>query len=99
MEEEAKCGQEFVVNVAMSADLSKACESDSLQDTIDYVVVYDLVVAEMQVRSKLIENVAFRIGKALKSEYPWISSGTVEVVKPNPPIGGDVDHVSVKIAF
>ncbi|MBI1267535.1 MAG: dihydroneopterin aldolase [Cryomorphaceae bacterium] len=97
MEEEARCGQEFIVNVLLDVDLSKASNTDDLNDTVDYVVVHEIVKQQALQRSKLIEHVAHRIGAALRARYDMIERCRVELIKPNPPIGGDVGSVAVVV--
>lgn len=99
MEEEMLIGQEFVVNIELTTDLSLSMVSDDLNDTVDYVAVHDIVFRETKQRSKLIEHVAHRVGTALKTELPAIEKVTVEIVKPSPPIGGDVGSVAVEITL
>jgi dihydroneopterin aldolase len=93
--EEAIIGGDYVVNIALKGDFSKAASADTLEDTVDYVDVYKIVKKEMGIRSKLIEPVALRIAENLKSTFPAVTSLTVEVIKKNPPIGGNVNEVSV----
>ena len=51
----------------------------------------------MAIRSQLLEHVAGRILQVIKADFQEITSVEVEVAKINPPIGGDVGQVSVKI--
>jgi len=92
--EEAVIGGDYVVNICLDFDFSKAAETDNLKDTIDYQNVYRIVKKEMAVRSNLIENVAKRIAEHLKNSFPAVKTFSVEVIKRNPPIGGEVDEVS-----
>ena len=93
LEEEAKIGGHYVVNVSAEADLSDSEASDNLSDTIDYGRVTELVQQEMAIRSNLIEHVARRILDSLKNE--WASAiWEVELVKLRPPINGNVEQVS-----
>ena len=39
LEEEAKIGSDYIVDVEIVADLSKSSLSDDLNDTVDYVLV------------------------------------------------------------
>ncbi len=91
-------GNHFVVNVHINADLSLACESDNVDDTINYAVIYDLVKAEMEHPSKLIEHVAMRIYKSIKTTFPEIINMEVRLTKNNPPIRGDVKSAEVIIS-
>ena len=79
------------------ADLHSSIESDELLDTIDYVRLNQIVVQQMAIRAKLLENVAGRILQVIKTEFQQIKQVEIEVAKINPPLGGDVAQVSVKI--
>ncbi len=95
LKEETKIGGTFEVNVDLFCDFSKSAKSDNLAHTIDYVQVNKIVENEMQIPAKLIETVAYRILKKLKSSSSLIHSCRVEIQKINPPIDGDVKYVSV----
>ncbi|MCK0158102.1 dihydroneopterin aldolase [Cellulophaga sp. F20128] len=95
--EEAQIGSDYLVNVSVSADLKKAAISDALKDTVDYVHINHIVQEEMATRSKLLEHVAKRIIDRIFSEISIVNSAEVSVAKINPPIGGDVDRVSITL--
>lgn len=97
LQEEARIGSEYRVDVAVEADLSVSSTTDELLDTIDYVVINRIVVEQMTQRSKLLEHVGKRIVKALLKAYAQIQHVEVEVTKINPPINGDVREVTVYI--
>ena len=94
--EEEKNGQEYIVDVVATGNFENAISSDDLKETVDYCVVYDTVKKEMAIRSKLIEHVCGRILKALKQVYPKIKF-SVTVIKPNPPVNGDVANASITL--
>ncbi len=96
--QETKVGNHYVVNIRMDADLSLACESDNVVDTINYAIIYELVKAEMQKPSKLLEHVAMRIYKSIKTAFPEILNMEVRLRKNNPPIRGDVESAEVIIS-
>lgn len=98
LKQETKVGNYYVVNIHIDADLSYACNSDNVEDTINYAIVYDLVKAEMQKPSKLIEHVAMRIYTSIKSEFPQIINLEVRLAKNSPPIRGDVQSAEVIIS-
>jgi 7,8-dihydroneopterin aldolase/epimerase/oxygenase len=95
--EEALIGTEFIVNVWMVTDFSEAALNDDLSKTIDYVAVSEIVLREMKVRSKLIEQVGQRIVDGLWGLSSDLKEIKVEVRKLSPPIGIDVNSVSVWI--
>ncbi len=93
--EEAKIGSEYRVDLEIKADLRKSAETDELADTVDYVHLNKIVVEEMAIRSKLLEHVAKRIVVRVFDELPMVSRILLEVSKINPPIGGDVQQVTI----
>ena len=93
--EEAKIGSDYRVDLEIKADLRKSAETDELSDTVDYVHLNRIVVEEMAVRSKLLEHVAQRIIFRVFEELPMVSKILLEVSKINPPIGGDVELVTI----
>ena len=95
LEEEAKIGSWYRVDVQVSANLDKSSVTDNLNDTVDYVHLNHIVKEEMGIRSKLLEEVARRILDRFFSELKMINTATVCVAKINPPIGGNVQEVVI----
>jgi len=93
--EEEKIGSDYLVNLTVKAQLHTAAATDSLKDTIDYVHLQHIVKNEMSVRSKLLEHVGQRIIDRIFIEIPLVDEVEVTISKLNPPIGGDVEEVSV----
>jgi 7,8-dihydroneopterin aldolase/epimerase/oxygenase len=97
LEEEARIGGEYIVDVQIGTDFSEAASADDLTKTIDYCAVYEICKTEMAIRSKLIEQVCQRIYSSLRKSFPDISSLMVRVTKLHPPISGNVERVSTEI--
>ena len=95
LEEEAKIGSDYRVDLEIKTDLRKSAVSDDLNDTVDYVLLNRIVVEEMAIRAKLLEHVAKRIIDRVLKELKMVSKIEVEVTKLNPPIGGDVEGVTI----
>ena len=95
MKEETVIGSEYRVDLWVDADLTVASSSDNLKDTPDYVVLHQIVVKEMKIPSRLLEHVAQRIIERINSTVKDLDHIRVRVSKINPPIGGDVQSVSV----
>lgn len=95
IDEEGIIGGQFSVNVKVHAPFMKAATTDDLNYAIDYVVITDIVKAEMKIRSKLIETVAVRIIKNILSTYNFATEVEVEIVKHRAPIQSNVKQVSV----
>lgn len=95
--EEQKIGTYFIVDVAFETNTSRAQRSDDIADTVSYLDVYRTVKREMMIPSHLLEHVGDRIAQAILNEYPAIESVSVKVSKMNPPLGGQLDSVTVEI--
>ncbi|SNY94992.1 dihydroneopterin aldolase [Flagellimonas pacifica] len=88
-------GSDYRVDIEVHANLSKPAQSDKLNETVDYVHLNKIVLEEMAVRSNLLEHVAKRIINRIFLELSTVDKAQVEVSKINPPIGGDVENVTV----
>jgi len=95
--EETKIGSDYRVGLEVEADLMTSGNTDELSDTVDYVFLNKVVREEMAQPSKLLETVAKRILDRIFSEDTMVSKASVSVSKINPPIGGDVEMVTIKI--
>ena len=93
--EESKIGSDYSVDLEIKTDLRKSSASDNLNDTVDYVLLNRIVVEEMAIRSHLLEHVAHRIIVRVFKEIAAVSRIIVGVSKLNPPIGGDVEAVTI----
>ncbi|MCL1868107.1 MAG: dihydroneopterin aldolase [Paludibacter sp.] len=97
LQHEKALGNQFLVSVTVFFDGSKAQESDNLEDTINYQQIYDIVKAEINKESDLLENVAFRIINSLKINILKADKWEIELSKLNPPLGGKTEKVTVFI--
>lgn len=97
MNEEAKIGSDYRIDLEAKADFTIPAQTDELVDTVDYVHLNKIVVEEMDIRSKLLEHVCKRIINRILIEIPMITEIRVGVSKINPPIGGDVASVTVEL--
>ena len=90
LEHEKLEGNLFIVDFKGEVDMSKAAESDQLEDTLNYALIYDAVAKEMETPSELLEHVAGRIIKAIAADCPQLESFSVRVSKKQPPVAGPV---------
>lgn len=95
--QERAIGTHFRVDLSFTTDTSKAEVSDNIEDTVSYLDVYQVVKTEMQCPSNLLEHVARRVGEAVLGKFPAVESVTVKISKLNPPLGGQMESVSVEL--
>jgi 7,8-dihydroneopterin aldolase/epimerase/oxygenase len=84
-EEERILGNDFMVN----ADVQYATPAtviQTLEETIDYVVLYDLIHARMQEPTPLLETVAMEMAAAMKQRFPRIRHLLIEIYKVAAPV-------------
>ncbi|MGM9774800.1 MAG: dihydroneopterin aldolase [Candidatus Egerieousia sp.] len=98
-EEEQIIGNNFVVNLTVHGDFSKAAKSDDIEDALNYQELYDIVKEQMAIKSHLLENVAKRIGDKLIKRFPQISKYSLRIDKINPPLGGKLYSSSVTLDY
>ncbi len=98
LKEETKIGSDYLVDIEVNANLKTSAASDKLSDTVDYVLLNKIVREEMAKPSKLLEMAVQRILNRIFKEDNLVDKATVAVSKINPPIGGDVEKVTIKMS-
>ncbi len=99
--QETTVGNTFEVTLSIDIDLKpEAYISDSLDGTINYARIIDIVKQEMAIPSSLLENVAYRIKKQILEAYPNTLSGAIRIAKLLPPISNiEIESVAVRISW
>jgi 7,8-dihydroneopterin aldolase/epimerase/oxygenase len=96
--QEQVVGNKFLVNIAIETGCNEAGKTDNLKDALDYQKVYNLIKEEMGKKSYLLEHICNRIIDRLYAEFSCIGKATVKVSKLNPPMGGQIEKVSVSMS-
>ncbi|MEM0965525.1 MAG: dihydroneopterin aldolase [Verrucomicrobiota bacterium] len=95
---EAVHGQRFYVDLEMRMDAGRASATDHLEDTIDYSAVYEAVRCLVETeRFNLLETLAEKVAQAILEKFALVSSVVVEVKKPQAPLPGIFNEVSVAV--
>ena len=94
---EKQDGQEFVIDLEVHLDLSRAGESDDLSHTLDYSVLVEQVAQRVTgAPVDLIEKLADDILGILWS-HPQPTRAVVTVHKPQAPVGHPVSDIAVTL--
>ncbi len=96
--EEQVVGNQFLVDLSLETNCDKPMKTDNLNDALNYLKVFELVKAEIAIKSNLLENVAGRILDTLYKNFDQIEKATIKVRKMNPPLGGRIESVSVTLS-
>ncbi len=79
-EEEKKLGNTFIVN--LSIDFTPGINKITfIQETIDYVLVYDLLKERMAIPTPLLETIVEDIASRILIEFPIAYKVTIEITK------------------
>ncbi len=90
-------GNEYVIDLKLKADISKAARTDEVTDTVNYAEVHQAVAEEMAIPSKLLEHVAGRIAERLLRQFAEIEEVELRLAKRNPPMGADIASAGVML--
>ena len=98
--EEKKNGQNFILDITLYVNLSNACYSDDLSDTVNYASVIKYVTAAFTGKSfNLIEAAAQHIANAVLCEYKSVMQIDLSLKKPEAPVKAEFKYVSVEISI
>jgi 7,8-dihydroneopterin aldolase/epimerase/oxygenase len=96
-EAEREVGQRLVLDLRLDLGEADATVTDSIEDTVDYGEVCQLVALIAQQRShKTLERLCGTIADRLLGDYD-LEGVWVKATKPEPPIALHVDEVSVEV--
>ena len=95
--QEKVVGHEYTVSLRLKVDISKAMNSDSVDDTVNYAEVFQAVKEEMEIASQLLEHVAGRIVNAIFRKFPTVEAVELKLSKRNPPMGADMACAGVEL--
>jgi dihydroneopterin aldolase len=96
-EAEREVGQRLVLDLRLDVGETDATVTDSIEDTVDYAEVCQLVALIAQQRShKTLERLCSTIADRLLADYD-LEGVWVKAAKPEPPIALTVDEVSVEV--
>ena len=94
---EREVGQRLVLDLRLDIGETDATVTDSIEDTVDYAEVCQLVALIAQQRShKTLERLCSTIANRLLADYE-LEGVWVKAAKPEPPIALSVAEVSVEV--
>jgi 7,8-dihydroneopterin aldolase/epimerase/oxygenase len=94
---EREVGQRLVIDVRLDVGEADATATDSIEDTVDYAEVCQLIALIAQQRShNTLERLCSTIANRLLADYD-VEGVWVKASKPEPPIALSVDEVSVEV--
>ena len=96
--EEKENGQNFVIDLDYYVNIARACQLDTLDDTVSYAKVVKTIRRVFTAEKyDLIERAAQVIADAVLDEFDDIFKVEVTLKKPEAPISAEFDYVAVSI--
>lgn len=96
--EEKENGQNFVIDLDYYVNIARACQMDTLDDTVSYANVVKTIRRVFTAEKyDLIERAAQVIADAVLDEFDDIFKVEVTLKKPEAPISAEFDYVAVSI--
>ena len=95
--EEKKLGNTFIFNLEVQAPWEESLENDSLDESIDYAKLVEIIIEENSLHSNLLENLANRIVRRIYTEFASVLKVKLRLAKKNPPIKAEIKSISVEI--
>lgn len=84
-EEELILQNDFLLNVELQYIPGEEL-IESINDTINYVRVYEILKQEFDVPAKLLETLVMRMASRIKSEFQQVKNISIHIKKLHPPI-------------
>ena len=98
LEEEAKLGQRFNVDVRLTLQEGLEFEADTIEQTVNYAEVYSVVKVVMEnKRFNLIERLAEVIANEILRKFNKVAEATITIKKPSVPVECACDYFAVEV--
>lgn len=93
-EEEKILGNQYQVNADVQFH-EEVSEITSINQTINYVDIYQIIKSRMDIPCSLLETLVMNIGNSIYEKYSGIRSINIQIKKLHPPVSGLQGSVGV----
>ena len=84
-DEERKTGNEYEVDLSVKY-ISDGKKITKIENTINYVTLFEIVKQEMELPRNLLETIAISISEKIREQFSQVKEIVVRINKKNPPI-------------
>ncbi len=95
--EEQLTGGIFFVDAEVTFEASE--DTESLETTVNYEVLNEIIHFEMENTQKLLETVVRNIIEQIKIKYSFLKTVKVGIKKMSPPMKGEIGHSFVSLYY
>lgn len=89
LEQERITGAWFTIDLSLKLDDHECAYNDSIEATVSYADVYEIICNEMGIASNLLEDVCRRIMEKIFDTFKTVTNISITLAKDTPPMGGD----------
>lgn len=98
LQEEKVLGQKFYIDAKLYLDLKKAGQTDDLNHTVSYAMVYETIESIMtKEKFDLLEALAHKVCGQILLSFEKIETVRLTIKKPSAPVAGNFDYFAVQI--
>jgi|SRR5690606_2633024 len=94
--EEQILGNEYYLSIKTQYNFAES-DTEELDHTVNYEILYEIAKDAMSRPKRLLETVANDILNEITARFPRITQIDVNIVKVNPPFGGDKANAKVSL--
>jgi 7,8-dihydroneopterin aldolase/epimerase/oxygenase len=95
-EGEEKAGNPYIVNLRVKYN-EKDNDFESINDTINYEDLYQIVKQRMQIPTGLLEKICANVIRHIKHQYPFVKEVDLSIQKLQPPLQEFQGNVGVSM--
>lgn len=95
-EGEEKSGNPYIINLRVQYE-EKDNDFESIQDTISYEELYQIVKHRMAIPTGLLEKICVNIIRHIKHQYPFVKEVDLSIKKLQPPLHEFEGNVGVSM--
>ena len=95
-EGEEKSGNPYIINLRVKYD-ERDNDFDSINDTINYEELYNIVKQRMAIPTGLLEKICVNIIRHIKHHYPFVKEIDLSIKKIKPPLHEFQGNVGVSM--
>ena len=98
LQEEKVLGQKFYIDAELYLDLKQAGQTDDLNHTVSYAMVYETIESIMtKEKFDLLEALSHKICGQILLSFEKIETVILKIKKPSAPVAGNFDYFAVQI--
>jgi dihydroneopterin aldolase len=89
----------FSVDVCVAFEQSPSTNTEDINQTVNYSLLYDICAQIFKQETLLIETVAQAILNTIKDDFPFVDEITICIKKLNPPLKAQISNSFIELNY